>query len=215
MSALLLPFDPTIRLSDLLSALGIIVSAAIFAATYWFTKNQDRDEANRQIYQQLELASVRLFQNEITYPNLALLWEHSSRQLHTLAPDLPLDFFESYILQQLNLLEMAYSFRKQHLMPAEVFGSWVEWFGKLCESPFFRECWTRKDAEAPLNYVPEFREILYEGCMIYAEQELALDKKRKKFFSYVGDKIKCPLVCQWLEADSAARGSKMKHRPSR
>jgi len=191
--------DMTITLLEILTFAGILITIVIFALTYVSSKRQDRKLAHRQIYQRLELASIGVFQNEIDHPQLADIGLHSRNELKSKAGSLPLNAYDAYLYQQLNLFEMAYSFCREDLMPQEVFGSWVIWFGDLCALPYFRDFWIGKDAVAPLNYVPGFRKVMTVGCEIYGDESLSLQEKRDRFFKFVGQQIDSRVVSEWLK----------------
>jgi len=190
--------DLTITPLEILTLLGIAVSVIVFIVTYQSGRRQDRQLAHRQIYQRLELASIEVFQNQIDHPELAHIGIASRTEVRSMNGALPVDSYDAFLYQQLNLFEMAYRFCKDDLMPEQVFGSWVIWFGDLCASPYFREFWVGKDAVAPLNYVPEFRKIMTEGCIIYGDQKLGLQEKREKFFKFVGAEVQSETISQWL-----------------
>ena len=191
-------FDLTITSLEILTLAGIVVTLIIFMVTYASGRRQDRHLAHRQIYQRLELASIEVFQNQIEHPELAQIWEVNRTEMRSRKGALPVDSYDAFLYQQLNLFEMAYRFCKDDLMPTDVFGSWVIWFGDLCSSPYFREFWIGEDAVAPLNYVPDFRKIMTEGCMIYGGEKLNLQEKRETFFTFVGEELQSETISQWL-----------------
>ena len=190
--------DTTITPLEILTLVGLVISIGTFLVAYVLSKRQDRQLANRQIYQRLELASIGVFQNEINHPKLADIWKYSRTQLAAVHEALPLNACDAFLFQQLNLFEMAYAFSKQGLVSPEVFGSWVIWFGNLCTSPYFRDLWTDADSEAPLNYIRDFRDVMTAGCEIYSNDRRSVEQQRVEFFAFVGNNLKCPTVSKWL-----------------
>jgi len=194
--------DWTIHFGDIMTALGVVVAGLTFVAAYLYGKRKDRETANHENYQRLELASLKVFQNEMDHPELAEVWEKNRSALES--GERPLYFYDAFFYQQLNLFEMACSFCLDGELSSDVFGSWVLWFANLCRSPYFREFWTQ--TEAAQNYIAAFRALMDEGCKLYAGETYkagsdsqALWAKHHEFFRYVGQHMKLPDLATWLD----------------
>jgi hypothetical protein len=204
-------FDWAVHFGDVVAFAGVILTLVAFVLTYLYTKDKDRDSDNEDNYQRLELASMKIFQNEIDHPELSKIWETDRR---TLAGGVrPVYFYDAFLYQHLNLFEMAYSFSADGEFEPEIFGSWVLWIANVCRSPYFRDFWTT--TEAPQNYVHEFQHIMNEGCIIYAgdtyragPQTPEMHEKHRAFFRYIGAKMngakaKTPPLGKWLDDPAA------------
>lgn len=197
-----MPIDWTIHVLDIETMGGILLTTVTFLLAYLYGKRKDRETANHQNYQRLELASIQVFQNEIEHPDLSDVWVKDRPTLG--AGPLPLYFFDAFLYQQLNLFEMAYSFCADGQLDKEVLGSWLIWFANLCRSPYFREFWTQ--TEAPHNYVHGFQEIITKGCEIYSAETYAtgpltdaVKDKHRQFFAFVGKQMKSRELETWFD----------------
>jgi uncharacterized protein DUF6082 len=208
--------DWAVHFGDIVAAVGVIVTLLTFVLAYLYGKRKDRESDNEENYQRLELASMKIFQNEIDHPDLSQIWDHDRKSLA--AGPRAVYFYDAFLYQHLNLFEMAYSFSADGEFEPEVFGSWVLWIANVCRSPYFRDFWTT--TEAPQNYVHEFQEIMNEGCRIYARdvyragpQSPEMHEKHRAFFRFIGAqlqpantaraKAKLPPLDRWLDWDQA------------
>src|SRR4051812_5593350 len=93
---------------------AIVVTLLIFVCTTWWNRRQSLIATNRQIYQALELASIKLFEFECVKANeelVRLVWFASHDDLKGLQSE-PVKNFQAreYMCQMLNLFEMACRF---------------------------------------------------------------------------------------------------------
>lgn len=171
---------------------SVLVSVLIFFGTYLVTRWQDRHVANRESYQRLELASIELFRFEAE--NLSVI-----RPLWELDTPVPKEKtaervgFINYVCQMLNLFEIAIRFRRQNIMPPEVFGSWVIWFYNVANAPRFSQAWE----EVRSDYTEDLRTIMDTGEWLVVNEKD--EKKRKQdFFQRVGEQFNCGIITGWL-----------------
>jgi hypothetical protein len=156
---------------------------------YWQGRRDTRNK-RREIYQNLELASVDIFRFEAQNSTIVeKVW---------FAGKLPkkgtveYETVRAYVYQILNLFEMAVRFRRQGIMPNDVFGSWVIWFYDLCSAPGFSALWP----DMRWNYLPELREILTEGLTITSRHDA--EAARQKFFEFMATQFRDKSIRLWL-----------------
>jgi len=82
----------------------------------------------------------------------------------------------NYVCQILNLFEMAINFRKEGIMPFEVFESWISWFSELISYPGFKEIWL----ELGDDYSNDLGEVLNRGLKL-KEEDLSSTQFNRKF----------------------------------
>jgi len=102
----------------------------------------------------------------------------------------------AYVTQVLNLFEIAVRFRKQNIMPSDVFGSWVIWFYDLCTADNFPSIWQ----DVRLNYLADLREIM-DKCILLIEQQKERgtpDDAREQFFDFMATRFKDEVIRSWL-----------------
>ena len=155
----LTPKDVTL---DIIGQLASIIAGTV--AIVIATRHQGRKEtvaAGREIYQQLELASIDLFRFEADHTKLTRpLWEAGAK-----LPDKGTaeeNAFHNYVCQNLNLHEMAIRFRLDKIMDAPIFASWIAWFWTLSKAPRFPEIWE----ELKGNYIIELQHTYNKGIKI-------------------------------------------------
>lgn len=172
---------------------GTIVTAVGFffaCLSFYLLSRRERTNRKREIYQRLELASVDLFRFEALNPKVIEgLWQASR------LPDknsIEHEVVQAYVYQILNLFEMAVRFRREGIMPRDVFGSWVIWFYDLCSAPNFAKLWP----SMRLNYLPELRELLTKGIEIASKHDP--EAARQKFFDFVASRLKDKSIKFWL-----------------
>lgn len=168
----------------------LIQVAAIFVALVTFTiahvvsASKDRKNANREIYQQLELASIDLFRFEADHIEFTRpLWEENTPLPQ--AGTAERIVVTNYACQMLNLFEMSIRFRKEGIMPPDVFASWINWFYDLCNGPHFPEIWY----ETRLNYTKDLRVIIDAGIKITRSDNTI--EHKKQFYAFAGDHFGC------------------------
>jgi len=179
-----------------LTATSILVSVILFIIANAIEVRKNRIITQREIYQNLELASIGLFQFEANHRDLThQLWDGDENvDENKLNSD---TVFINYISQILCLFEMALNFRKQKIMPPEVFASWVMWYYELCEAPIFRKLW----GILAYNYSCDLRQIISQGICIIEKNDDHLGRK-KEFFQYIAKSLNCMVVEKWLDCDS-------------
>lgn len=204
--------------------IGIVIAASMVVVTNRSNAKQARATARQQIYQTIELASNDLFRFECEQPKLVSALWHRETLTKDEAESPVLEYqLRQYICQTLNLFEMTTRFRRQDVVEATVFGSWVIWMWDFCQNPVFARNWTGREADGtkaelePLkpNYVGDLRQTMDRGVALARDATLSDTEKRRKFFceiallvepNYVGGKG-CPEVLvflQQIEKDEAA-----------
>lgn len=193
---------------------GIIIAATMVVVTNRYNSRNADETAQQQIYQSLELESVKLFRFECDHPELvARLWYPELPAPHetTPTPQPVKDYLlKQYICQMLNLFEMACRFHKERIFEADLFGSWVIWMWELCAEDVFQRQWRGEDG-IEFNYIESFREIINAGIYFATEQpvpaqgsgserpELTMKERRHSFFWFVGNVMDdAEYVDQWL-----------------
>lgn len=167
---------------------GILMAATMVVITNRHNARQADETARQQIYQTLEIESVKLFRFEINNRDLVeRLWCQES----ACANDVDDYILREYICQILNLFEMACRFRRRGIIDADVFGSWIIWMWELCGNKTFREKWRGED-NIEFNYIKEFRELINAGIYFHTEEPLWASRvegeakdRRNAFFRYV------------------------------
>jgi hypothetical protein len=157
----------------------ILIPIAWYLVEFYRMRSDSNKTANREIYQQLEMASMTLFQFEADHLEVIRpVWEEGV----ALPPEGSAERVSvtDYVCQILNLFEMAIRFRKEDVMPSSVFGSWVIWYYSLGTAPHFPEIWR----ECRLGYTPELRQIINKAVRLSSE-EPDEDIRRRLFFDFV------------------------------
>lgn len=183
----------------------IVVGIVTFIFLRWWELRRDSRAANREIYQRLELASVELFRFDGKEQEIVAPLHDDKREIpdETRNP-VQYNAYLNYICQIMNLFEMAARFRREHVMPAEVFGSWVTWFYDVCQKKNFKPIWWA----VRLNYTCDLRILMDEGVRIAdrierfnenAEEKIDREEGRKEFFDFVAGKYKCSHVKLWMK----------------
>lgn len=144
-------------LNMLIQVVNLFVDVAGFLALILITVLQHQSTkvvTKREIYQQLELASIDLFRFE---------FEHSERvwPLYSGEP-LPEPNTRAYrdllnhVTQILNLFEMIVMFRREKIISPAIFASWVAWFWDMSETKNFAKIWNENSS----NYTRELQQVL-------------------------------------------------------
>lgn len=173
---------------------GITVGIVTYVITHRKEANRERRQANREVYQRLELASIDLWRNEGKDEMIRLLWDGGK---------IPVQYFERLRLenaacQYLNLFEMAVQFRKDGVIPREVFGSWVIWMFEFGEAKLLPQLWDNIE----LNYTPALRKVISYSIEVWQDDDLEYEEKRDRFFNHVADHFGCEIIRDWcLETD--------------
>jgi len=155
-------------INNAMQVIGVVIAAAMIIVTNLFNAREADKNARHKIYQSLELQSIELFRFEADHPELVKAFWFSddgddapaTREKQLLAYQT-----RQYVCQMLNLFEMSFRFRKEGIVPADVFGSWAIWMWELCEEPRFAAMW-RDGAGLRLNYVADFRQAIDAGIEI-------------------------------------------------
>lgn len=177
--------------ASVIGLLGITVGILTYLITHFKEARRERRQANREVYQRLELASLELWRHESKDEMTRLFWEGSK---------LPVSKFdrmrlENAACQYLNLFEMAVQFRTDGVMPKQVFGSWVAWMLEFGQAKLLPEVWE----SIRLNYTVSIREIIFYSMQLHQDDNLCETEKRNCFFSHVADLFKCEIVRNWCK----------------
>lgn len=176
-----------------IQTISVGVTLFIFAIGYFISRGKDRRTANRETYQKLELASIDLFRFEaVNIDIIRPLWEEKAELPNKETAEHIVSM--NYVCQILNLFEMAIRFRKEKIMPREVFGSWVVWYYNLATAPHFQQFWE----DVMWDYTSDLRSILDKGISL-VNMNLDEDECLSDFFLYVGDELNCKYIRQWPE----------------
>jgi GNAT superfamily N-acetyltransferase len=205
-----------IKSSDILLAviqiMGFFTAALMVVVTIVKQQSENNSAASQQIYQRLEIESIQLFRFDIQHADLAeYIWstDDPGKQLPEGNQSRERIRLQQYIAQILNLFEMAVRFRRDDIMPVDVFGSWVIWINSLCASKNFCLYWRHMEPELQLNYIPELRNMINEGLNIHHGKLQAdlgnttevgdiVDENCRTFFAMVAKQLGCKQVGKWL-----------------
>jgi hypothetical protein len=178
---------------------------AVSLISWLLEKRKENKLTQRELYQQIELASIDLFRFEGENEELiSYVWEKKD-----LPPRDSAKYYciVEYVAQILNLFEITCRFKKQKVIEDQVFGTWVKWFFDMWFAPNFPVFWEA----AQLNYTSELQGIMACGRKVrklfdeskkpYEEMEESL---LKTFYTDVGTLTKNKNICMWLD-DSKAR----------
>ncbi len=204
-------------LNNATQLISIVIAAAMIVVTNLFTAQQSAKVARQQIYQTLELQSIELFRFEADHSELVeQFWfpecvkpttARNDAQRPAVSEHIQNYQVQQYVCQILNLFELAFKFRKEQIVPADVFGSWVIWMWELCCEEKFRELWLGSE-DLRLNYVGDFRKTLSRGLELAAEAKKSKDagdkgaarKKRAEFAEFIADQIGgCEVLSKWFD----------------
>ncbi|MEO5805633.1 hypothetical protein [Devosia sp.] len=147
--------------------IGILIAAVMVVLSNRFSADQAARAKGQETYQGLEFASVELFRFDIANPELVeALWFPTLQDglYHPPADKIQKHMLEQYICQILNLFEMAYRFRKENIVPHDVYASWIIWMYELCEAEAFQHFW--HDEEIAPHYIEDFRKLMNYGIEI-------------------------------------------------
>jgi hypothetical protein len=189
---------------------GIIIAATMVVLTNRFTADQARRSAGQVIYQKLEFASVELFRFEASHPELVkALWFEEPVKLGdnpTAEEKLAAYNLEQYVCQLLNLFEMELRFRREGIIPPDVFASWIVWMYEICCLPTFVQLWKE---ELEPHYITDFQILINEGIHVgqsdvpYRDSSDEPDwQKVQRFYEKVAELVSpdnpCGEVKNWL-----------------
>lgn len=170
---------------------AVMVAVTTFVIAQWAEGKRDREVANREIYQRLELASNDLFRFEAQNPDLIRpLWEEGAvtpkegTAEHMVAMN--------YVSQILNLFEMAIRFRKENVLNPEIFGTWVAWFWSVASAPGFKWYWSCSRTD----YLPTIRQVMDKGLEL-ATSPLPEEEARRSFYAQIAEIFDCPDIRGW------------------
>lgn len=97
--------------------------------------------------------------------------------------------------QSLNLFEVCARFRRDKLIKAEVFASWVAWMIEILEDGYFRANWK---AVIRSNYTRDVRDIFDVGVEIFS-RKMAEERRNRAFYAAVAEIMDdCPVIADWL-----------------
>ncbi|MBK7696427.1 MAG: hypothetical protein IPI30_19580 [Saprospiraceae bacterium] len=160
---------------NLINLSTVIVAVVTFFITQRSENIKNRKVANREIYMNLELAAIDLFRFEADHIELIRPIVEDGKKLPTKGSAERL-IANNYVCQILNLFEMAINFRKEGIMPFEVFESWISWFSELISYPGFKEIWL----ELGDDYSNDLGEVLNRGLKL-KEEDLSSAQFNRKF----------------------------------
>lgn len=170
---------------EAISQLASIIVGTV--AIVLVTLHQSRKELvadGREVYQRLELASIDLFRFEAEQKELIRpLWEAG---VSVPPSDTEQMVFQNYVCQNLNLHEMAIRFRKDKIMPDEVFDSWIAWFWTLSKAPGFSQVWN----DVREDYIAELQSTYNKGIKIALREDGDDDKKHEEFREWLVQELK-------------------------
>lgn len=172
---------------------GLLVATGTFVIAHTIQRKRDRKIARRDVYQKLEFASIDLFRFEADHLELIKpIWEKGT----PLPAKGTADHYAlmNYVCQILNLFELAIKFRKDKIMPADIFGSWIAWIYQVVHAPGFKPVWQ----ETRWNYLPQLRRIMDGGLEILSEDHQE-SKREKQFYAFVAEEMNCDIIRQWTE----------------
>ncbi|NVO09103.1 MAG: GNAT family N-acetyltransferase [Bacteroidales bacterium] len=181
----MLHYNSNIDLGQIATAISLLIAVLTFIIKERSDIKRELRIANRETYQKLELASIDLFRfDAINIELSSILWGDY---------EIPLDSgkryaYLNYVCQILNLFEMSIRFKKEKVMPAEVFGSWVIWYYDLCERKNFKPIWS----DVKMNYTCDLRKIIEKGICD------AKEGRKKDFFAYVAREVNYNQIAKWL-----------------
>lgn len=193
-----LEFSNNIDLGQIATALSVLIAVISFIIKEYFESRRDLKSANREIYQKLELASIDLFRFDASSSQISgILWA-DDKDLPRLGSSERFAFL-NYVCQILNLFEMSIRFRKEKIMPPEVFGSWVIWYYDVFSRENFIPIWK----EVKLNYTCDLRRFVDKRLEILDSGETQ-EKQQEEFFEFVGSEVKDrKLICSILVCDQS------------
>lgn len=189
----MIPFIQNISDEALVEALSILFAVGTFVVAQRIEKAKDRKAVMRDTYQRLELASIELFRFEAGNVNfIRAVWEKHAPLPERDAAEYTV--LTNYVCQILNLFELAVSFRRERVLPPEIFGSWVAWMDDLVnsEGKAFGEVW----AEVRRNYTPDLRRIMDAG-LVFRETEEDEGTRVARFYLFVSELFQCSIVRGW------------------
>ena len=189
----------------IVQVLSLFLATTTFIIARMIEKKRDREErkeeldnANREIYQRLEFASIDLFRFEAAHVDMIRpIWEANAELPEKGTAEYIIVL--NYVCQILNLFEIAVKFRMERIMPPDIFGSWIAWFYLLISSPGdgFRLLW--KDLK--FDYIWELREIFVEGFAIYDRIDDPWEAE-VQFYQFVGKKLECGIITGWINEET-------------
>lgn len=188
--------NPEITLGDIISAISVLIALAAVMTTLWFENKRHKEVVFKEIYQQLELASIELFRFESENEELVtLLWEEN--KINEIKEGTASYFiYTNYVCQYLNLFEMSVRFKVEKVMPDDVFGSWITWIFDVCSAPGFKEVWQH----CKYNYIEELRVVINKGLIIL-QKEQPVELSKNEFFQFMAQRYRSEIILKWLSAE--------------
>ncbi len=182
--------------TTLAQVIGILIAATMVITTNRQNAKQADRTARQQIYQTLEIESIRLFRFEADHRELVeKLWFSTANSKVSQSKKAHTDGYllNEYVCQMLNLFEMACRCRREAIIDVDIFGSWVIWIWEVCNSKHFKILWCGAD-KIEFNYVEEFRELINAGLHFSNDappngSTVSAEDRRKSFFNYVADRM--------------------------
>ena len=216
---------------------SIIIAATMVVVTNRHNAREADETARQQIYQTLELESVKLFRFECEHDDLVqMLWfsdpeakgaleriaKGAVANLDNVSMEMRVKLYQlkQYTCQILNLFEMACKFRKQGVIDADIFGSWVIWMWELSAEPMFQLQW-KGEKGIEFNYISELRDIINAGVHFNTAQGDHTESGRMHaFYNFVASQMfpddedrQHRLVKRWLDTPSDHEADYAKYWP--
>jgi hypothetical protein len=143
-------------------AVVTLLLAVLAIATYLYTRKHDRVLARHQNYLSLEFESIRVFQVCVEHPEIPLYLDGKSVD-QAASPHIAEKAYW-FVCQVLNLFELIISYRKDKVVPDDVFATWVSWFHELGTARRFEEIWIGQELWS--HYKPQLQEIMREAIQL-------------------------------------------------
>ena len=177
-----------ITIEGIAATIGVVVTLSVFIVQMRQANGLRRQEN----YLQLELASNEVFRFEAA--NGAVIERARASGPQTADFDTADSaVIENYILQCLNLFEIAIRYREEKMFDRAIFGSWVAWFHELHTYRYFREIWP----DMRMHYTPDLRKVMDVPVASWGD-EMDEDARLAAFFGHVAKVLKCRIVRDWI-----------------
>jgi hypothetical protein len=172
-------------------AVATLLLAFIGAGSYLYTRSHDRALQKHQNYLSLEFESIHVFQVCVEHPEIPIYLEGRDAGA-ALNPQINEKAYW-FVCQVLNLFELIISYRKDKVVPNDVFATWVSWFYELGTAARFEEFWEGEELWA--HYKRELREIM-DTAIEFSKKEgrPSYDDELRAFHNRVARIMKDPSI---------------------
>ncbi len=181
----------------LTAALIAFVSFCVAVWVYARTERRERRIEKSTAYLDLEVHSSEAFRYQADNADTMSALRVARRPAAVPAPGDPAwETTLNYYFLCLNLFEVCANFRRNSIVRAEVFASWVAWFHDILSDWYFQSIWR---SELRNNYTRDVRNIFDVGVEIF-ERETDLVRREREFYLAVAYLIGgCHVVESWLD----------------